>query len=33
MPAYKDSFNSKRLSGYGPIDYDLDLRKQSGMKN
>jgi len=23
MPAYKDSFNSKRLSGYGPIDYDL----------
>ena len=23
MPAYKDSFSSKRLSGYGPIDYDL----------
>lgn len=23
MPAYKDSFDSKRLSGYGPIDYDL----------
>ena len=23
MPVYKDSFNSKRLSGYGPIDYDL----------
>ena len=23
MPAYKDSFNSKRFSGYGPIDYDL----------
>lgn len=23
MPAYKDSFDSKRLSGYGPIYYDL----------
>ena len=23
MPAYEDAFDAKRMSGYGPIDYDL----------